>query len=77
MTIDENHIRAIVKKIGKLSDCPMDVSMRDLGLDSAQLQRIQFEFTKHFNRTLETIFFRDTVYTLTDRLTKKPLRESA
>lgn len=70
-TITEHHVRAVVKEKSNLKDVPFDATFFDLGLTNAHLQQVQARLGKMFNRTVSTIFFTDTVYTLTDRINGK------
>lgn len=70
--IEEQRIRAIVKSVGKLADCPMGATMIELGLKNSDLQKIQQMILRHYQRTVSDIFYLDTVYTITDKLNKKP-----
>jgi len=70
--ITPESVGTIVKRIGKLSEAPMSVELNDLGITSEGLRKIQIAFSNHFNYTVSEIFFSDTIYTLTDRLNKKP-----
>ena len=71
--IESERIRAIVKSVGKLAECPMDATMSQLGLKNADLQKIQHMILRHYQRTVSDIFYMDTVYTITDKLNKKRL----
>jgi len=75
--IEPERIRAVIKSVGKLSDCPMGASMHQLGLKNADLQKIQYMIARHHQYTVSDIFYSDTVYTITDKLNKKPQRENA
>lgn len=70
-TITPADVRGVVKAQTHLKDVPFNTSFRDLDLTNAQLQQIQSRLIKIFNRTVSTIFFSDTIYTLTDRLNGK------
>ena len=70
-TITAADVRGVVKAQTHLKDVPFDATFRDLDLTNAQLQQIQSRLIKIFNRTVSTIFFSDTIYTLTDRLNGK------
>lgn len=69
--ITTNHVAALVKAEGKLATIPHNETMMDLGFSNEQLRRIQTRIAKTFNKTVSTIFFIDTVYTITDRLNGK------
>jgi hypothetical protein len=70
-TITAQDVRAVVKVQTNLKDIPMDATMHHLGLTNAQLQQVQSRLIKMFNRTVSTIYFSDTIYTLTDRINGK------
>lgn len=69
--IRETHVRAIVKVKTNLSDIPLNATFHDLGLTNAQLLQVQTKLIRTFNRTVGTIFFSDTIYTITQRLNGK------
>lgn len=68
MTITSNHVAALVKAEGKLQSAPHNETMHELGFSNDQLRKIQLRIAKCFNKTVSTIFFQDTIYTITDRL---------
>lgn len=61
-------IAALVKSVAQLKTAPNDASLYDLGFTNDQLRTLQNRISKQFNKTVSTIFFQDTIYTLTDRL---------
>jgi hypothetical protein len=68
-TIDEARVKALIKKeIRSKQDFPSNETLSNLGCTNAQLLAIQRSFSQAFNKTVATVFFSDTVYTLTDRL---------
>ena len=52
---------------------PLNESFASLNLTNAQLVAVQSRLAKIFNRTVSTIYFQDTVYTLTDRLNQSAI----
>ena len=71
-TITPEKICALIKSEMKLAELPMNESFYDLGFTNADFIRIQNRINKAFARTVSTIYFIDTVYSITDRLTAKP-----
>lgn len=71
MQITTNHVAALVKAEGKLQAAPHNETMHELGFSNEQLRKIQMRISKAFNKTVSTIFFIDTIYTITDRLNGK------
>lgn len=71
MTITPDQVRAVVLAQTSLQSFPLNEPFINLGLTNAQLVAVQAKLAKLFNRTVRTIYFKDTVYTLTDRLNEK------
>jgi len=71
MKITTNHVAALVKAEGKLQSAPHNETMHELGFTNEQLRKIQLRIARAFNKTVSTIFFIDTIYTITDRLNGK------
>lgn len=71
MQITTNHVAALVKAEGRLASAPHNETMHELGFTNTQLVKIQARIAKAFNKTVSTIFFTDTIYTITDRLNGK------
>lgn len=70
-TITPEDIKALIKsELSLKQDFPMDMNFHELGFTNQQLKRIQMRFVKSLNRTVSTIFFSDTILTLTARLLK-------
>lgn len=66
--IKDTDVRAIIKLQTNLKDVPLNATFNELGLTNAQLQQVQAKLIKTFNRTVGTIFFSDTIYTVTQRI---------
>lgn len=69
--ISDTRVRSIIHSCLNRVDVPMNVSFNDLGFSNSDLQNIQRALVRHFNRTVGTIFFADTIYSLTERLNGK------
>lgn len=69
-------MRSIIKAETKLAEIPMNCTMQELGLTNAQLEAIQRRCLRMLKHTPSIIFFRDTVYDITDRINKKPAKET-
>lgn len=70
--ITPEKICALVKSELHLKNVALDESFHDLGCTNADLLKIQNRINKAFARTVSTIYFIDTVYSITERLTTKP-----
>ncbi len=71
-TITENTVKTVVKETVRAAEpFPMNMSFHELGLHNADLVRVQQRLAKVFNKTVSTVFFTDTIYTLTERLNGK------
>ncbi len=69
--ITPERVRAVFITETKLKDVPLNVEFHDLGATNQNLKQLQGRLAKEFNKTVSTIYFRDTIYTLTDRLNAK------
>ena len=70
MTTPET-IRSLITTELRLKDLPMNLSFHEAGLSNNDFQRITVLLNKKFQRTVATIKYSDTVYTLTDRFNGK------
>ncbi len=68
MRITDNTVQTVVKNTMKLEVVPMNISFHELGLHNADLIKVQQRLAKTFNKTVSTVFFTDTIYSLTERL---------
>lgn len=73
MTITPDAVRAVVLSQTRLQTMPLNEPFASLNLTNAQLVAVQSRLAKIFNRTVSTIYFQDTVYTLTDRLNQSAI----
>jgi len=70
-TITPETIRSLIKSELRFEDLPMNVSFEQLNLSSTDLKKIQIRLIKSLNKTVPSIFFIDTVYTIHEKLTSK------
>lgn len=68
--ITEAKVRAVVKSALNLAEAPMNKTMHELGCSNADLVKIQQRFARAFNKSVSTVFFSDTIFSLTEKLTK-------
>lgn len=70
--ITAEKICALIKSEFKMKQLPMDESFHKLGFSHADLIRIQTRIAKAFGRTVNAVFYGDTVNSINDKLTSKP-----
>lgn len=70
--ITEERIKAIVKRELKIVEVPMNVGLGDLGASHTNLISIQNKICTTFGRTVRSLRFIDTIYTIHEQLTTKP-----
>lgn len=58
----------VVRQVTRIKNVPLYETFSNLGLTSQQLQRVQIQLLKTFNRTVRLLKFTDTVDTVTQEL---------
>lgn len=74
--ISEATVRTVIKNTLNLKQAPMNESFYELGCSNADLIKIQQRLARVFNKTVSAVFYNDTIFSLTERLTKQKSYEN-
>ena len=66
--ITPEEVRGLVKRVTKLEQCPLNENFQALGLTQEQMSNVCRALLRNYQRTVPMIEYRDTIYTLTDKL---------